>query len=108
VQELSDIKVIPLSSVLESIDWDRFEYIDYIKIDAQGADFDIIQSAGNYLSERVVFITAEPESNDYANCNHNTMENMETYLKIQNFIKRKRYGVIHIDNLSRVSFYAAN
>lgn len=67
--------------------WDKFEYIDYIKIDAQGADIDIIKSAGDYLSERVIFITTEPESNDYENCNHNTMANMETYLLTQNFIK---------------------
>jgi len=65
--------------------WNRFEYIEYIKIDAQGADFDIIQSAGNYLKDNVVFITAEPESNQYSGCDHNTTENMNEYLKTYDF-----------------------
>jgi FkbM family methyltransferase len=93
IKRLGPIKsknVVPVFSLKHFFDlfpWDRFEYIEYIKIDAQGADFDIIKSAGNYLSERVVFITAEPESYDYENCNHNTAENMEQYLLTQNFIK---------------------
>jgi hypothetical protein len=69
------------------IPWEKFEYIEYIKIDAQGADLDIIKSAGEYLRDRVVYITAEPESSDYENCSHNTSENMEEYLLTQNFIK---------------------
>ena len=87
IENKTVVSVFALKHFFDLFPWDRFEYIDYIKIDAQGADFDIIQSAGNYLSERVVFITAEPESNDYANCNHNTSENMEKYLLTQNFIK---------------------
>uniref|UniRef100_A0A6C0B0H3 Methyltransferase FkbM domain-containing protein n=1 Tax=viral metagenome TaxID=1070528 RepID=A0A6C0B0H3_9ZZZZ len=65
--------------------WDRFEYIDYIKIDAQGADFDILKSAGDYLKDKVVFITAEPESEYYDGCQDNTTKNMIEYLKTQNF-----------------------
>jgi FkbM family methyltransferase len=81
------VPVFSLKHFFDLFPWDKFEYIEYIKIDAQGADFDIIKSAGDYLSERVVFITAEPESNQYENCGHNTSENMETYLLTQNFIK---------------------
>ena len=87
IEQKTVVSVFALKHFFDLFPWDRFEYIDYIKIDAQGADFDIIQSAGNYLSERVVFITAEPESNDYENCKHNTSENMEKYLLTQNFIK---------------------
>lgn len=81
------VSVFSLKHFFQLFPWDRFEYIEYIKIDAQGADLDIIQSAGDYLSDKVVFITAEPESNDYENCNHNTCENMENYLITKNFIK---------------------
>jgi len=79
------VDVYPLKHFLELFPWNRFEYIDYIKIDAQGADFDIIKSAGNYLKDKVVFITAEPESDQYFGCNHNTSENMTEYLKTQGF-----------------------
>jgi len=87
IKNKNTVSVMALKHFFDLFPWDRFEYIEYIKIDAQGADFDIIKSAGDYLSERVVFITAEPESNDYENCQHNTSENMEQYLKTQNFIK---------------------
>ena len=81
------VSVFSLKHFFDLLPWDKIEYIEYIKIDAQGSDFDIIQSAGNYLSERVVFITAEPENNDYQYCNHNTCENMTNYLLSQNFEK---------------------
>jgi FkbM family methyltransferase len=81
------VPVFALKHFFDLFPWDKFEYIEYIKIDAQGADFDIIKSAGDYLSERVVFITAEPESRDYENCTHNTAENMEQYLITKGFIK---------------------
>ena len=81
------VPVYSLKHFFDSFLWDRFEYIEYIKIDAQGADLDIIKSAGDYLRDKVVFITAEPEIMQYENCHHNTSENMEEYLKTQNFIK---------------------
>jgi FkbM family methyltransferase len=81
------VDVYSLKHFLDLFPWDRFEYIDYIKIDAQGADFDIIKSAGDYLKDKVVFITAEPETVHYFGCNHNTTENMVEYLKTQGFEK---------------------
>lgn len=81
------VSVFSLKHFFDLFPWDRFEYIEYIKIDAQGSDFDIIQSAGDYLRDRVVFITAEPESTDYEKCKHNTYENMESYLITKNFIR---------------------
>jgi FkbM family methyltransferase len=87
IKSKNTVPVFSLKHFFDLFPWDRFEYIEYIKIDAQGADFDIIKSAGNYLSEKVVFITAEPESNDYENCSHNTTENMEQYLLTQNFVR---------------------
>lgn len=83
-------EIVPAYSLKHFFDifpWHRFDYIEYIKIDAQGADLDIIKSAGSYLSEKVVFITAEPESNQYMNCGHNTPSNMEEYLTSQNFTR---------------------
>jgi hypothetical protein len=81
------VPVFSLKHFFDIFPWDRFEYIDYIKIDAQGSDLDIIKSAGSYLKDKVVFVTAEPETNDYSNCNHNTAENMENYLISQNFTR---------------------
>jgi hypothetical protein len=37
------------------------------------------------LKERVVYITAEPESKQYDDVSHNTLENMRAYLESQGF-----------------------
>lgn len=87
VKKVVDVPVYSLKHFFDAFDWTRFEYIEYIKIDAQGSDFDIIQSAGDYLKERVVYITAEPEMWQYRSCTHNSVENMRNYLETQNFIQ---------------------
>jgi FkbM family methyltransferase len=87
IKDIATVKVYSLKHFFDLFPWERFDYIDYIKIDAQGADFDIIKSAGTYLKEKVVYLTAEPEENDYENCTHNTCENMTNYLMTQGFIK---------------------
>ena len=85
IKSIINVDVYSLKHFFDLFPWDRFEYIDYIKIDAQGADFDIIKSAGDYLKDRVVFITAEPESTYYIGCQDNTTQNMVEYLNTQNF-----------------------
>ena len=87
IERVVNVNVINLKMIFENFPWDRFEYIDYIKIDAQGSDLDILQSAGYYLKDKVVYITAEPESYSYENCSHNNEKNIEEYLLSQNFIR---------------------
>jgi FkbM family methyltransferase len=87
VKQMSCVSVFSLKHFFDLFPWERFEYIEYIKIDAQGADLDIIKSAGSYLKDRVVYITAEPEDLQYENCSSNTAYNMEQYLITQDFIK---------------------
>ena len=60
---------------------DNIKYIEYIKIDAQGSDLNIIKSGGDYISEKVVYVTLEPEYNQYHNTSDNTFENMKIYME---------------------------
>jgi FkbM family methyltransferase len=83
------VPVYPLKYFIENIPWNHFSHIDYIKIDAQGSDLDIIKSAGVLLKEKVVYITAEPEHSQYNNCEHNTLSNIEQYLVDNGFIRIK-------------------
>jgi len=87
IKQIYSVPVFSLKHFFDRFPWDRFDYIEYIKIDAQGADFDIIKSAGSYLKERVVYITAEAEDSFYENCLNNTELNMENYLTTQDFVK---------------------
>jgi FkbM family methyltransferase len=82
-----DVKVFSLRDFFDVFPWNRFSYIDYIKIDAQGSDLDILKGAGNYLKERVVYITAEPGDSGYHECGHNNEHEITKYLSSQNFIK---------------------
>lgn len=60
-QKLHKIWNVPsyrLESVLRHIDWDRFPFIECIKIDVEGKELDVLKSCGMYL-DRVVYIRAE-------------------------------------------------
>lgn len=81
------VPVVSLKMFFDEFPWDRFEYIDYIKIDAQGSDFNILKSAGNYLSEKVVFVSAEPDGFQYFGAHECNTENITSYMESQNFVR---------------------
>lgn len=82
------VKCIDLYSFLKLIP-DRFEYIEHVKIDAQGADFRIIKSAKD-LIKKIVYLTLEcgNESTEY-HCNTkdsgHKKEDIVQYMKTMNF-----------------------
>ena len=86
IKEVVKVPVFTLKDFFDIFDWNKFPIIEYIKIDAQGSDFDILKGAGDYLKERVVYITAEAEEFQYHDCKHNNLNNMKDYLEKQNFI----------------------
>jgi hypothetical protein len=85
VKNIMHVQVFSLKHFFDVFCWDKFKYIEYLKIDAQGSDYDILVGAGDYLKERVVYITAEPECSQYANSNHNNTQNIQNYLESQGF-----------------------
>jgi len=86
IKTITKISLYSLKHFFDIFDWNRFPYIEYLKIDAQGSDFDILIGAGDYLKDRVIYITAEPECNQYDNSSHNNFHNIKNYLENQNFI----------------------
>jgi FkbM family methyltransferase len=87
VKEIVSVPVYSLKHFFDLFPWDKYEFIDYIKIDAQGSDIDILKGAEDYLTERVVYITAEPEYTQYEKCDHNNENSMYEYLHSQGFIR---------------------
>ena len=64
---------------------DSLKYVDFIKIDAQGADLDILKGAGDWITKKVVFITAKAETgNSYINVT-STDAMVKEYMKTKNF-----------------------
>jgi FkbM family methyltransferase len=87
IEKCVKVSVINLKNVFDYFPWDRYEYIDYIKIDAQGSDLKILKGAGDYLKNKVVYITAEPDGHYYNDCDDCTEENIDNYMKSQGFIR---------------------
>ena len=85
VDSVTDVLTVSLKSILDQIPWDRFEYIELVKIDTQGKDLDILKSAESYL-ERIAFITCEVNTFDHYENNPKPFEFHE-YLSKAGFIK---------------------
>lgn len=85
IKNIVKVPVLSLKMFFDKFPWDRFEYIDYIKVDAQGADLDILRGAGKYLSERVVYVTAEGDGNQYAGADKCSATNIIKYMESQGF-----------------------
>jgi FkbM family methyltransferase len=85
VDDIFDVPVFSLKNFFDLLPLDRIQYIEYIKIDAQGSDLNIIKSLGQeYLKNNVVYITAEPETYQY-NTFSNSVDNMKEYMRDNNF-----------------------
>lgn len=59
------INTFSLEFLLDHIPWDRFEYIEHIKTDCEGTDYEAIKSIGRYLP-RVGAISSEVSLNNLA------------------------------------------
>jgi hypothetical protein len=87
IKEVVDVPVYSLKMFFDGFPWDRFEYIDYVKIDAQGSDLNILKSAGPYLRDRVVYVTAEGDGNQYIGADECSTQNIIEYMTSQDFIQ---------------------
>lgn len=86
IKEVIDVPVYSLEMFFAGFPWDRFRFIDYVKIDAQGSDLNILKSAGSYLSERVVYVTAEGDGNQYIGAHECSVTNIISYMESQGFM----------------------
>lgn len=85
IKEVYKVPVYSLKHFFDSFPWNQIEYIDYVKINTQGSDLDILKGAGEYI-RNIAYIRASTESNSYINCGHNTLDNMINYLEKYDFI----------------------
>ena len=75
-----EVPTITLKNFFDLFPWDRFEYIEHLKIDAQSADFDIIKGAEEYLKEKVFYLSVETNTGDQ-------YQNTETPLEMKKYIE---------------------
>jgi FkbM family methyltransferase len=84
VEEKIDVPVFKLESFFDLWDWDKIPFIEYIKIDAQGTDVNIIKGIGKYL-DKIAVITAEAHSWQYEGAESNTEKEMDEYMLSRGF-----------------------
>jgi FkbM family methyltransferase len=87
IKSCIEVPVFSLKMFFDSFPWDRFTYIDYIKIDAQGSDLNILKGAGDYLKEKVVYVTAEPDGHQYIGAHECNENNINNYMNSQGFTR---------------------
>ena len=85
--EFEEVKVncISLDTLLNHIPWDRFEVIEYIKIDAEGKDLDILKGCKKYLHKVVFFKVEAFEITDENICTYNKNNEIIELLEENNF-----------------------
>lgn len=92
VDHVIKTNMFKLKEFLVYFPWDQFEYIEYLKIDAQGSDLDIVKGLEDYIY-KFVYITLEPEDIvTYYGSENNSRTNIDEYMASKNFIKVKHYN----------------
>ena len=67
IKESYEVKVITLQHFFDNNKFimERFNRIEYMKIDAQGSDLNILKGSSSFIKEHVVWVTAEGDGNYY-------------------------------------------
>jgi FkbM family methyltransferase len=79
------VPVFTLVDLLQSIPWNRFARIDYLKLDCQGLDLEILKSTGREWIKKIAIVTAEPEDEQYKNST-NGIRALKEFMKSSDFI----------------------
>lgn len=84
VKELVTVPTISLKHFFDLFPWEKVEFIEHLKIDAQSADFDIILGCEEYLKDKVLYLSVETNTgNQYLN--QENPEKMKEYIESLGF-----------------------
>jgi hypothetical protein len=86
-----EVPVISLSDVFDLVPWDKISYIDQLKLETQGSDFDRLIGAGDYLN-KIVYLTLENSTHDQYKT-EDDYHKFDSYLEKYNFIKISEEGI---------------
>jgi hypothetical protein len=84
VDEIYQTPVISLKTALEHVPFEKFEYITYLKTDAQGKDLDVVKSCKEYL-EKVLILQMEVNTGGQYE-DEQDLEELEEYVVSQGFM----------------------
>jgi len=84
-----EVEVWPLALLLSLLPWESIPFVEHLKIDAQGLDLQILESAGDWI-HRVLAVTAEPETTQYKNARNSAAE-LDAFMKSRGFVEVSRF-----------------
>ena len=84
VDEIYQTPVISLKTVLDNTPFDKFEYVTYLKTDAQGKDLDVVKSSKEYL-EKILTLQMEVSTGGQYE-DEQDLEELESYVLSQGFM----------------------
>jgi FkbM family methyltransferase len=84
VQKIERVPVITLDKFLDFFPFERFPFIEHLKIDVQGADFEVIRGSDEHL-DKIMFITLEIDTIHYIGSTQSESE-IKKYMKARGFI----------------------
>lgn len=97
-----NVSVFKLDDFMAYIDFERVKFIEYLKIDAQGMDYEVIRGAKKYLG-KICFVTSEVDLS-YINTT-NSIFKLNLLMMLRGFIK---VGRISSYLLSRIFRFTIN
>jgi hypothetical protein len=104
--EYIPVEVFPIRDLLTAIPYDVIGRIDYLKLDCQGMDLEILRGAGDEL-KRIALITAEPEDDQYFSSS-NSLRDLVSFMKSKGFIHinaRSSLRVLVGEVLAKIRFF---
>jgi hypothetical protein len=74
-----------LESILDHVDWDRFPFIECVKIDVEAKELDVLKSCGHYIDKVVYFRVEAFEQEDESLCTHGDDKKIIDFLEQHGF-----------------------
>lgn len=101
LENIINVPLYRLSDFFELLPLDTIDHIEYVKVDVQGTDLDVVKSGGKYISEKVVFLTIEAETTQYENAEGNSLKYMIEYMKSIGFLYIKHPNTLDATFLNK-------
>jgi FkbM family methyltransferase len=66
VEQKIEVPTFSLKEIFDLFPWDRFPFIEHVKVDAQSADYDVLLGMGDYI-KKILYISVEAHTIDSRN-----------------------------------------
>ena len=84
VGEKIKVPTFSLKELFELFPWDRFPFIEHVKIDAQSADYDILLGMGEYI-KKILYISVETNTAGHYNNPDENPYRLKEYIESNGF-----------------------